>query len=162
MGEKTDKEKPPQLRPATNADAEGITALVFDVLTEYNLKPDPDDTDADLKDIEQSYFRQGGTFFVLETSDKTIIGSYGLHKADEQTCELRKMYLHPNHRAKGWGKHMMDHALAQAKKLRFTTMTLETASVLKEAINLYKTCGFTEHQPAHLSKRCDQAYILKL
>ena len=40
MGEITDKEKPPQLRPATNADAEGITALVFDVLAEYGLKTD--------------------------------------------------------------------------------------------------------------------------
>ncbi len=162
MPERTDKEKPPQLRQATNADAENITALVFDVLAEYNLKPDPDDTDADLKDIEQSYFRQGGAFFVLETSDKTIIGSYGLYKTDEQICELRKMYLHPNHRAKGWGKHLMNHALAQAKKLGFNTMTLETASALKEAITLYKTFGFTEHQPTHLSKRCDQAYILEL
>ena len=153
---------PPTLRQATNADAEYITALVFDVLTEYNLKPDPDGTDADLKDIEQSYFRQGGTFFVLELRDKTIIGSYGLCKTDEQTCELRKMYLRPDHRGKGWGKHLMNHALIQAKKLGFNTMTLETASALKEAITLYKTYGFTEHQPTHLSKRCDQAYILRL
>ena len=162
MDEKTDKEKPPELRQATNADAEYITALVFDVLAEYDLKPDPDGTDADLKDIEQSYFRQGGTFFVLELRDETIVGSYGLCKTDEQTCELRKMYLPPNHRGKGWGKYMMNHALAQAKNLGFSTMTLETASVLKEAITLYKTFGFIEYKPTHLSKRCDQAYILRL
>ena len=41
-------------------------------------------------------------------------------------------------------------------------MTLETASVLKEAIALYESYGFVEYEPDHLSARCDQAYFLQL
>ena len=152
----------PRLRPANNEDCREVANLVYTVLREYNLKPDPDATDADLKDIEGSYFEQGGVFYVLQEQGGTIVGAYGLYRLDAETCELRKMYLRRSYRGKGWGKFLLEHALAEARRLGFAKMVLETASVLKEAINLYKSYGFTEYQPQHLSSRCDQAYMLEL
>jgi putative acetyltransferase len=167
----------PRLRPATNADCEPVRNLVFPVLAEYHLKPDPACTDADLQDIEQSYFRRGGVFYILEEKDGSTIGSYGLYPiadsdprtaksqdtaAQSATCELRKMYLRRDYRGKGLGRRLLEHALAEACRLGFGTMTLETASVLKEAIRLYESYGFQPYRPAHLSCRCDQAYSLEL
>jgi len=188
----------PRLRPATNADCEPVRDLVFAVLAEYHLTPDPACTDADLRDIKQSYFHRGGVFYVLEEKDGTIIGSYGLYPiadcglqiadsnrgasaphsapvlgcfqpvpgpqgdAIPSTCELRKMYLRRDHRGKGLGKRLLEHALTEARRLGFKTITLETASVLKEAVRLYEASGFKPYTPAHLSHRCDQAYLLKL
>ncbi len=152
----------PRLRRATNADAEQIRALVYTVLGEYGLEPDPGGTDADLDDIEQSYFAPGGTFRALEDPDGAVIGAYGLYRTGTDTCELRKMYLSRNQRGKGYGRRLLDDALARAKRLGFTRVTLETASVLREAIALYERYGFVPYQPDHLSARCDQAYILAL
>jgi len=152
----------PRLRPANNKDCEKIANLVYGVLKEYNLKPDPEATDADLKDIERSYFERGGTFYVLQKKDGSIIGAYGLYPAEKQTCELRKMYLHGAYRGKGLGKFLMESAMSEARQLGFKRIILETASVLKEAISLYKSYGFVEYQAKHLSSRCDQAYILEL
>jgi putative acetyltransferase len=152
----------PRLRPANNKDCEKVTELVYGVLKEYNLKPDPATTDTDIKDIEQSYFERGGTFYVLEEKDGSIIGAYGLYLIDKVTCELRKMYLHRSYRGKGLGKLLLEEALSKARQIGFKKMTLETASVLKEAINLYKSYGFIEYKPEHLSSRCDQAFILVL
>lgn len=152
----------PRLRLANNKDREKVTNLVYSILKEYNLKAEPDCTDADLKDIEQSYFEKGGTFYVLEERDGSIIGAYGLFPVGEQTCELRKMYLHSAYRGKGLGKFLMESALAKAKQMKFKKMILETASVLKEAICLYKSYGFVEYQPERLSSRCDQAYTIDL
>ncbi|MHC4509196.1 MAG: GNAT family N-acetyltransferase [Planctomycetota bacterium] len=152
----------PKLRPAKNADCEHITDLVYGVLREYGLKPDPASTDADIQDIESSYFRRGGTFAVLEGQDGAIIGAYGLYPLEKRTCELRKMYLHKAYRGKGLGKLLLDDALSKAKQLGFERMVLETASVLKEAIALYESYGFAEYAPDHLSSRCDQAYVLEL
>lgn len=152
----------PRLRPANNEDCEKVTELVFSVLREYNLKPDPACTDNDIKNIEQSYFQRGGTFYVLEEKDGSIIGAYGLFPINDQTCELRKMYLHASYRGKGLGKMLLEDALSKARQIGFKRMTLETASVLKEAIGLYKSYGFTEYQPEHLSSRCDQAFVLEL
>jgi putative acetyltransferase len=156
------KESRPKLRRARNKDCDNVARLVYGVLKEYGLKPDPDCTDADLKDIESSYFGRGGTFFVLETEDGSIIGAYGLYPIDEHTCELRKMYLHKAHRGKGLGKFLLEDAIAKARQLGFERMILETASVLKEAITLYKSYGFMEFTPDHLSSRCDQAFTLEI
>jgi putative acetyltransferase len=152
----------PRLRPATNTDCEHIANLVFGVLREYGLKPDPASTDADVKDIESSYFSRGGIFLVLEAQDGSIIGAYGLYPLEEQRCELRKMYLHKAYRGRGLGKLLLDDALSKARQLGFRKIVLETASVLKEAIALYKSYGFVEYTPEHLSSRCDQAYWLEL
>jgi putative acetyltransferase len=135
--------------------------LVYGVLAEYNLKPDPRATDADLSDIEHFYFQRGGAFYVLEEKDGSIIGAYGLYPIDRETCELRKMYLQRSYRGKGWGKFLLEHALSQARNLHFKKVILETASVLKEAINLYKSYGFVEYKSEHLSSRCDQAFMLE-
>jgi putative acetyltransferase len=152
----------PRLRPATNADCRPVTELVYAVLGEYHLAPDPACTDADLKDIEQSYLERGGAFYVLEDRDGSVIGSYGLYPLQPGTCELRKMYLHRDYRGRGLGRRLLEDALANARRLGFARMTLETASVLKEAIRLYEGYGFTPYQPDHLSARCDQAYVLTL
>jgi putative acetyltransferase len=152
----------PTLRLATNADADRIRALVFSVLREYQLAADPNSTDADLADIESHYFARGGCFAVLIGPDETMIGTVGLYPVNTQTVELRKMYLHPAHRGRGLGRRLMDYALAEAKARGFTEMTLETASVLSEAIRLYSRYGFRPYTADHLSGRCDQAYRLAL
>jgi putative acetyltransferase len=152
----------PRLRLANNEDCGKVMELVYGVLREYNLKPDPGATDIDLKNIEQSYFERGGKFYVLEKEDASIIGAYGLFPIDKATCELRKMYLHRSYRGKGLGKLLLEDALLRARQIGFKRMTLETASVLKEAIGLYKSYGFVEYEPEHLSSRCDQAFVLEL
>jgi len=156
------KKRWPRLRPANNKDCDKVTELVYNILKEYNLKPDPACTDADIKDIEHSYFERGGTFYILEDKDGSTIGAYGLYPVDRQTCELRKMYLYSSYRGKGLGKLLLEDALSKARQIGFKRMTLETASVLKEAISLYKSYGFVEYKPEHLSSRCDQAFILEL
>jgi len=152
----------PLLRRATNLDREKISALVFEVLREYGLSPDPCRTDADLADIASHYHGRGGIFDVLETTDGAVVGSVGLYPIDRSTCELRKMYLHSSFRGKGLGRHLLEHALERVKELGFSRVTLETASVLKEAIALYQSYGFRPYTPDHLAGRCDQAHYLDL
>jgi putative acetyltransferase len=151
-----------ELRPATNADCGAIQELVFTVLREYRLQPDPAGTDADLNDIELSYLRSGGRFDVLVDLHGAIVGSVGLCPIDSDTCELRKMYLSREVRGQGLGKRLLEHALARAKESGFRRVTLETASALKEAIALYKRYGFQPYQAPHLAQRCDSAYALDL
>lgn len=149
------------VRPAINRDAPAIKELVFSVLREYGLSPDPAGTDSDLDDIDAHYFARGGWFGVL-VIDGTIAASVGIYPEDSRTCELRKMYCLPAFRGKGYGRQLLDHALAQAKALKFKRVVLETASPLKEAIALYQRYGFTPFEPDHMAERCDQAYELHL
>ena len=151
-----------ELRPATNADAEAVRGLVFGVLLEYGLKPSPADTDADLFDIEASYFARGGRFDVLVAARVNIVGTVGLYPTGDGSVELRKMYVHKQLRGQGHGRRLLDHALAEAKRMGFRRVTLETASVLKEAVALYTRYGFREYRSDHMAARCDQTFELIL
>ncbi len=145
-----------EIRDYRPGDEEDVFRIVKHVLAEYGLATDPENTDADLKNIHASYIRDGGAFRILESAGRTV-GSYGLHATSARSCELRKMYLLAGFRGHGLGKKMMEDAFRLARSLGFSEMTLETNSHLKEAIALYKAFGFTEFIPSHLSCRCDSA-----
>lgn len=150
------------LRPATNADAPAVQALIFAILEEYGLPQDPAGVDADLFDIETHYGGPGACFDVLVTSAGKIVGSVALQRLDAARCELRKMYLSPVSRGQGWGKALLAHTLDQADALGYEYVILETASVLTEAIALYKHFGFTLLADKPQVCRCDQVFILSL
>jgi len=149
-----------RLRPATTADGPAVRQLVFAVLTEHGLAPDPLGTDADLADIEASY--RGGGFHVLEAADGRIVGCVGIAPLDTVACELRKMYLAADARGSGLGRLLLDTALANARAVGFRRVVLETATVLERAVALYLKYGFTPFRPDHLAARCDAAYALDL
>jgi hypothetical protein len=49
----------------------------------------------------------------------------------------------------------MDHAMAEARRLGFKTILLTTATVLKEAVGLYESRGFSRFHWPYMSSRCD-------
>lgn len=146
------------IRPATNHDIPEVTQLIYEVLEEYGLPPHPDSTDADLKDLEGNYLQDHGSFDVLLNDNSAIIGTVGILRLDEGKCELRKMYLKANERGKGYGKLLLEHGLRKARELGYRRVILETASVLKEAITLYRKYGFERFEMENPSSRCDQMY----
>ncbi len=149
------------VRTATNEDCENVQNLVFGVLREYGLEPAPEGIDRDLNDIEANYIDRGGTFEILEDIDGNLLGTVGLFPFDEERIELRKMYFSKEIRGRGLGKETLQRMIEIARKKGYQQIVLETASVLKTAIGLYKKFGFIETQDKH-APRCDQAFYLNL
>ena len=146
-----------ELRPASNADCAAVTELIVGILRSYGLSPDHSTTDVDMSDLEGFYRRSGGCFDVLvDRKSGRIIGTVGLRALDATTIELRKMYLHTDYRGRGLGRFLLDHALVEARKREFKRMFLETATVLREALGLYRSAGFKPCTGDHpCAKRCD-------
>lgn len=151
-----------QLRRARAEDSTACLALVTQVLAEFGLQPDSHGTDADLTDLAAAYFSRGGDFAVLVDESGAIVGTCGLFPLEPGVVELRKMYLAPSLRGRGQGRRLLDWALTRARELGFTRMTLETATVLKDAIALYERNGFTRACGGAHSCRCDLAYARDL
>lgn len=149
------------IRDATNADGEAVRGLVFRILREYGLEPDRKGIDRDLDDLEASYIDRGGLFRVLEDRSGTIVGTVGLYPLDEGEIELRKMYFDKAIRGQGLGRKLLAAVVDAARDLGFSRISLETASVLKEAIGLYASFGFIEQTGTH-ADRCDKAFYLDL
>lgn len=137
-----------------------IKKLILDILQEYGLKQGA--VDDCLNDIDLHYFQKGGFFGVLLNEKDQLIATAGLCPIDDQAVEIRKMYLHSAFRGQGLGKYIVRDLIIKARNLGFLRLELETASVLKEAIALYKSFGFVPFVSDHLSERCDQAFRLVL
>ena len=151
------------IRPATNDDIPAIKNVVFSVLEEYGLTPDETGKDSDLMDLEKHYYSGNGYFgVVVKTDTQDIIGTFGLHRVDKTTLELRKMYLVKAYRGKGIGRTMLRTAIATAIEKNSKKVSLETISTLKEAISLYRKYGFREIDPHEVSDRVDLAFELIL
>ena len=152
----------PTLRPATRTDSATVQAMVFEVLREYELAPEPADTDADLDDLE--HFYQKGWFAVLEWEGQ-IVGSVGLlpeSLENHGVLELRKMYLRQAYRGRGWGRLLLERALHAALARGARKITLGTAAALVEAVALYEQFGFQRADGHHAAARCDQVWELDL
>ena len=149
------------VRSATNRDCARVQELVFGILADYGLQPDTDGTDRDIYDIEGSYSGRGGRFDVLEDETGTIVGTIGLYPLDAETIELRKMYFAPAIRGRGIGKEMLRRMIDASRELGYKRIYLETATVLKEAVGLYESFGFSPTPERH-TPRCDAAYVLDL
>lgn len=145
---------------ANNSYTTVMKQLVFDVLVEYGLKPGA--IDFCLDDVEKHYFERGGYFVVILDENAKIVATGGLYPLENGSLELRKMYLLAAHRGKGLGQWLLTNLLEKARELGFKRVELDTASVLKEAISLYKKNGFQLFESDHIVARCDQAYELIL
>lgn len=145
---------------ATNQDIPVIRQLVHQVMEEFGILGPDDQSTRDLEDIEANF--KNGYFGLLKDSEQQIIATFALYPLSDTTVELRKMYLLPEHRAKGLGKWMLQSLLQKAKDLGYSKIELQTASVLHAAIALYRKTGFDEVTSSNASPQCDRAFEMSL
>ena len=136
--------------------------VIRQVLVEYGLPWQPDEADWDVIKVESAYLKPGGEFWVVETQD-TIVGTaayYPIEKGNK-AVEIRKMYLLPQVRGKGLGKYLLQQLETKIGSRGFKEIWIETASVLTEAVSLYKKYGYKTATEVETT-RCDLAYIKKI
>ena len=143
-------------------DRTAAAEVIRSVLAEYGLGWEPEGADREVLEVEACYQQMGGEFWVVEQEGQ-IVGTaayYPIHRSP-QAVEVRKMYLLPTARGQGLGRFLLQQ-LEQAIAARgFQTIWIETASVLKEAVQLYESSGY---QPATgvETARCDRVYVKSL
>lgn len=146
--------------------------VIAQVLAEYGLAAcgladQPGGADWDVLHVEEAYWQTGGEFWVVESqraeSQGQIVGTAGYYPIDrgESAVEIRKMYLLPAVRGQGLGRYLLQ-ALEQAIIAKgFQQIWIETATVLKEAVQLYERSGYQPGTGVETS-RCDRVYTKDL
>lgn len=138
-------------RSATRDDGHAIRELVGAVLDEFGFPLESDGIDADLADVVANYTERGGTFDVIVEHGRIVgcAGIYPIENAPDGTrvAELRKMYLLPEVRGRGYGRALLERALASARERGFGSVVLESSSKMTDAIALYRRAGFADYVP---------------
>jgi GNAT superfamily N-acetyltransferase len=83
-----------------------------------------------------------GVYVLARLADGSAVASGALWPLTPTIAELRRMYVHRDHRRRGLGGAMLDELVRRARALGFTTLRLETGMRQQPAIALYERAGF--------------------
>lgn len=139
-----------------------IKQLMQKTFEEFNLCLD-DKIYLDIENLDTAY--RDGFFGILQDEEKENVGTFGLFKIDDHTAEIRKMYLLPQARGKGYGQWMLNFLLEKARTLNYQTVILETTTAFEEAIKLYEKHGFKptkKTKGSGCSSSCERSFSLIL
>ena len=116
-----------------NPDFKKLSALFDDYLV---------DIDGEEKDFFAFYNNvQLDTVLVIYENSE-VVGCGAFKKFDEHTAEIKRMFVHPNHRNKGIAKFVLTELELWANDLGFTSFILETSPKLTSAIAMYEKTGY--------------------
>lgn len=129
------------IRHARPEDGRPVRRLVFDILNEYRVAADPDDSDADVMAFGAA--AEGVVQLVAEV-DGVPIGSAILTPYGESSeIKLSKLFLRPEFRGLGLGRELLARAEAEASERGYRRISLCTRALYVEAVRLYERAGWT-------------------
>lgn len=99
--------------------------------------------DEELISLQTMYCTPNGSIILCKDEDE-FIGCVGIRKIDDDTAELKRMFLKPAYQKMGIGKMLLDKAVELAGTLNYKTIRLDTLNYMTAAISLYKKHGFFE------------------
>jgi len=94
----------------------------------------------------EKLLREEVAFFLLR-ADGTPAACGGIKLFGTDYGELKRMYVRPRFRGRGFGKLMLDHLAEHARRHGVSLLRLETGIHQREAIGLYERWGFQRIPP---------------
>lgn len=116
---------------------------------------------ARMLDELELYQPPGGAFYFLE-DEGSIIGMCALKKLNPEIGEIKRMYIKPNYRGKGYGKKMIEKLISRSKELGYSSIRLDTGPFMKQAQKVYRSSGFEiieEYEESEVPKEVREGWI---
>jgi DNA-binding MarR family transcriptional regulator/predicted GNAT family N-acyltransferase len=82
--------------------------------------------------------------FLVASIDGEVVAGGAVKSISREMGSIKRMWVSDTVRGLGIGRRMLEALERQARELGFTTVRLETNGALTEAIQLYRTAGYTE------------------
>jgi putative acetyltransferase len=103
--------------------------------------------DQELASLPGGYTPPDGRLLLAEYEGQ-LAGCVALHKLEPGICEMKRLYLRPAARGKGFGRMLADRIIAEARQIGYQRMRLDTVEpVMKDAVAMYRKIGFREIAP---------------
>ena len=129
------------------AQLDAIRELLLEYWENRKLELFVFDFDQELADLPGAYAPPDGRLFLAQWENKSA-GCVALRKLESGICEMKRLYLSPKFRGKGFGKILAEFIINEARKIGYQKMRLDTIQAnMQEAIVLYRQLGFNEIAP---------------
>ena len=130
-----------QIRNFEQKDGGSVKDLIVSTLTkEYPFDKSVYEN-TDLSDIDRAYGGKRNGFFVVE-SEGRIVGTVGIKEDSEDTALIRRLFVDPACRRKGYGTLLLDKAIRHCKQNNFKHIVFRATGRMAQVINLLKKMNF--------------------
>ncbi len=144
------------------------TALLFSEYTDMLIAGDDSfreyldiqHYDEEIRHLESKYGPPAGRLY-LAYCDGEPAGCIGLRKIDDKNCEMKRLYVRPQFRGQQIGNLLVQRIIADAGKIGYSHMLLDTLPFLESAISLYRKYGFYETE-SYNDSPMDTSIFMKL
>lgn len=122
--------------------------------------------DDEVHTLPHPYTSANGELLLALADPATPVGCIAFRSAppasEPGACELKRLFVRPNHRGKGIAEHLVVTALNHARSRNYRTAVLDTEpSTMQAAQALYRKLGFTPYTPTHPHNPVSVTYLCK-
>ncbi len=99
---------------------------------------------------------------LLAKMENDFIGCVAVRKKENDIAELKRMYIKPKYRQKGFATLLLKKSLEIAADLEYKKLRLDTLHSMTNAISLYKSHGFYEIEPYYFNPEKNAVFFEKI
>lgn len=112
----------------------------------------------ELVSLPGDYSPPRGALFLVR-ADGSPVGCVGLRPFSESVGEIKRLYVVPAFRGRGFARSLVSAALAAARRIGYSALVLDTLASMQPAIALYESFGFERTDAYYANPLPDVLYF---
>jgi ribosomal protein S18 acetylase RimI-like enzyme len=135
-----------ELSAATEVDIDDVRTLLREYEAMLAFPLDFQQFDREVAELPGAYAPPQGALLIARQGTEAA-GCVALRPSEPEICELKRLFVRPAARGSGLGRRLAEAALAEARRLGYHRIRLDTLPGMEAAQALYEGLGFREIGP---------------
>jgi len=127
------------IRPATTSDLDEIRTMLREYAAWLEIDLCFQNFEQELAGLPGEYGAPQGRLLIAESA-----GCVALRPIDKEICEMKRLYVRPEHRGTGLGRSLIVAIIDEARAAGYRRIRLDTMPKMDSAQRLYASLGFRD------------------
>jgi ribosomal protein S18 acetylase RimI-like enzyme len=124
-------------------DLPAVRELILEYASALGVDLSFQDFDHEMATLEKYY----EVILIARKGGAAPHGCVALRRMDEETCEMKRLYVQPAFRRHEVGRQLAETIIEIARQRGYARMRLDTLPMMTGAMRLYESLGFTDIAP---------------